>query len=201
MSKQLPAISNEDWKEIILRLQAYTLMLVKDKGWFRGSETGVYISGKEIDDYVFEAIGRYLKNPEKHDPSKRTLVEYLKKHIIRTLVNNDLVSAENQTSTDLSFFESENEDDGSSDTFTDAIQPNMDAYYDDEIDYDNIMNFIESETKGDEFVENIFLGLNCGMKRADIIDEFRMSPSDYDNAMRRLITIRKKAALKYHIKK
>lgn len=71
----------------------------------------------------------------------------------------------------------------------------------DEIDYNNIMKFIESEVKGDDCAENIFLGLNCGMKRAGIIDEFRMSPSDYDNAMRRLITIRKKAAQKYNIKK
>lgn len=199
MSKRLPEISNEEWKEIILRLQAYTLMLVKDKGWFRGSKAGTYISGKEINDYVFEAIGRYLKNPEKYDPSKRTLVEYLKKHIIRTLVNNDLVSAENQTSTDIFAFESENEDDDDSDTFIDAILPQVDAFYDDEIDYFNIMNFIESETNGDEYVEKIFLGLNCGMKRADIIDEFKMSPADYDNAMRRLITIRKKAAQKYNV--
>lgn len=199
MSRQLPEISDEDWKEIVLRLQAYTRMLVRDKGWFRGSETGAYISGKEIDDYVFEAIGRYLKNPEKHDPSKRTLVEYLKKHIIRTLVNNDLVSSENQTSTDLFSFESETENEDGSDTFIDAMLPKVDALYDDEIDYISIMNFIESEAKGDAYVENIFLGLNCGMKRADIIDEFRMSPSDYDNAMRRLITIRKKAAQKYNI--
>lgn len=201
MSKQLPEISDEEWKEIILRLQAFTRLLVKDKGWFRGSEAGTYISGKEIDDYVFEAIGRYLKNPEKYDPCKRTLVEYLKKHLIRTLVNNDLVSAENQTSTDLFAFESENEDEEGTDTFIDTILPKVDAFYDDEIDYNEIMNFIESEAKGDELVENIFLGLNCGMKRADIIDEFGMTASDYDNAMRRLITIRKKAAQKYNIKK
>jgi hypothetical protein len=111
------------------------------------------------------------------------------------------VSAENQTSTDLFAFESANEYDESSDTFADAILPKLDAYYDDEIDYENIMNFIESETKGDKFLENIFLGLNCGMKRAEIIEEFGMSPSDYDNAMRRLITIRKKAAQKYNISK
>jgi len=201
MSKQLPEISDEDWKEIIVRLQAFTRLLVKDKGWFRGSDSGTYISGKEIDDYVFEAIGRYLKNPEKFDPSKRTLVEYLKKHIIRTLVNNDLVSSENQTSTDLLAFEPENEDDEGTDNFIDAILPNVVAFYDDEIDYTEIMNFIESEAKGDEFVENIFLGLNCDMKRADIIDEFKMTISDYDNGMRRLITIRKKAAQKYKIKK
>lgn len=200
MSKQLSEISDEDWKDIILRLQAYTRMLVKDKGWFRGSDAGTYISGKEIDDYVFEAIGRYLKNPEKYDPSKRTLVEYLKKHVIRTLVNNDLVSADNQTSTDLFAFKSENEDDDGSDTFIDTILPKVDALYEDEIDYNKIMSFIESETKGDEYVENIFLGLNCGMKRADIIDQSGMISSDYDNAMRRLITIKKKAAMKYNIK-
>lgn len=200
MSKQLQEISDEDWKDIILRLQAYTRMLVKGKGWFRGSDIGTYISGKEIDDYVFEAIGRYLKNPEKHDPSKRTLVEYLKKHVIRSLVSNDVKSTENRTSTDLFPSESENKDNETLDTFIDAILPKVDAFFDEEIDYGKIMSSIESETKGDEYVENIFLGINCGMKRADIIDEFGMTTSDYDNAMRRLITIRKKVAQTYNIK-
>lgn len=202
MSNHISEVTNEEWEDIILRLQSYTRMLVKEKGWFRGVDAGIFISGKEIDDYVFEAIGRYLKNPEKHDPSKRSLVEYLKKHIIRSLVNNDLVSAENQTSSDVFSYEKENEDEDDSAPFLDSILPHAEVFFDEEIDFNEIMSYIESETKGDEHVENIFLGLvGYGMKRAEIIEEFGMKPTEYDNGMRRLITIRKKAANKYDIKK
>jgi hypothetical protein len=202
MSNQISEITNEEWEDIILRLQAYTRMLVKEKGWFRGIDAGSYISGKEIDDYVFEAIGRFLKNPEKYDPTKRSLVEYLKKHIIRSLVNNDLVSLENQTSSDVFSVESEGEDEDDSSSFLDSILPHTEEFFDQEMDFNEIMDYIESEAKGDKQVEEIFLGLvGYGMKRAEIIEEFGMTSVEYDNAMRRLITIRKKAIKKYDIKK
>jgi len=202
MSNQNSEITNEEWEDIILRLQAYTRKLVKEKGWFRGDEAGVYLSGKEIDDYVFEAIGRYLKNPEKYDPSKRTLVEYLKKHLIRSLVNNDLISAENRTSSDVFAFDNDEEDENDSTPFLDSILSHAQIFFDEEIDYKEIMNYMESEVKDDVDVENIFLGLvGCGMKRAEIIKEFNMTANEYDNGMRRLITIRNKAAKKYNIKK
>lgn len=201
MSQQLQELSDEEWKKIITQLQAYTRMLVFGRGWFRGPKASAYIAGKEVDDYVFEAIRRYLEDPTKYDPSRRTLVEYLKKHIIRSLVNNDLVSAENKSTNDFYAIESENHGDIGSDTYINTILPKLEVFYDDEIDYNNIMRFIESEIKGDICVENIFLGLNCGMKRADIIDEFGMTSSDFDNAMRRLITVRKRAAQKFTIEK
>lgn len=204
MTNQTPEITNDEWKEIILLLHTYTRLLVKSKGWFRGDGTEMLLSGKEIDDYVFEAIGRYLEKPEKHDPTKRSLIEYLKKHVIRSLVNNDLRSAENRTSTDVFANKSESEsvNDEDSTPFLDSILPHAEVFFDQEIDFKEIMNYIESEVKGDVDVENIFLGLvGYGMKRAEIIQEFNMTPSQYDNGMRRLITIRTKAAKKYDIKK
>jgi len=202
MTNQNPEISNDEWEGIILRLQSYTRLLVKGKGWFRGNETTTFLSGKEIDDYVFEAIGRYLKNPEKHDPAKRSLVEYLKKHVIRSLVSNDLVSAENKTSSDVFAYENEKEDEDDSIPFLDSILPLAEVFFEQEIDYKEVMKYIESEAKGDVNVENIFLGLaGYGLKRAEIIKEFDMTPIEYDNGMRRLITIRNKAAKKYDIKK
>lgn len=189
-----------DWEEVILRLQTFTRSLANGKGWFRGEETTVYLRGKEIDDYVFDAIEIYLRNPEKFDPSKGSLIKYLCYSIIRNLVRNDLVSAENRTTSDVFAYQNDSENEDESAVYLDAILPHAEVFFDQEIDFTEVMNYIESETKGDSVVENIFLGISgYGLKRAEIIKEFDMSPVEYDNGMRRLITIRNKAAKKYGI--
>jgi hypothetical protein len=189
-----------DWEELILRLQTFTRSLANGKGWFRGAETTVYLRGKEIDDYVFDAIEIYLRNPEKFDPIKGSLIKYLCYNIIRNLVRNDLVSAENRSTNDVFAYQNESEDEDESAPYLDAILPHAEVFFDQEIDFTEVMNYIESETKGDSVVENIFLGISgYGLKRAEIIREFDMTPVEYDNGMRRLITIRNKAAKKYGI--
>jgi hypothetical protein len=189
-----------DWEEIILRLQTFTRSLANGKGWFRGEETTIYLRGKEIDDYVFDAIGIYLRNPEKFDPNKGSLIKYLCYSIIRNLVRNDLVSAENRTTNDVFAYQNEGEDEDDSSPYLDAILPHAEVFFDQEIDFTEVMSYIEAETKGDSVVENIYLGISgYGLKRAEIIKEFNMTPVEYDNGMRRLITIRNKAAKKYGI--
>lgn len=189
-----------DWEEVILCLQTFTRSLANGKGWFRGEETTVYLRGKEIDDYVFDAIEIYLRNPEKFDPSKGSLIKYLCYSIIRNLVRNDLVSAENRTTNDVFAYQNDGGDEDDSAVYLDAILPHAEVFFDQEIDFTEVMNYIESETKGDSVVENIFLGISgYGLKRAEIIKEFDMTPVVYDNGMRRLITIRNKAAKKYGI--
>lgn len=191
-----------DWEEVILRLQTFTRTLANGKGWFRGDETTVYLKGKAIDDYVFEAIEIYLRNPEKFDPNKGSLIKYLCYSIIRNLVRHDLVSAENRTTNDVFAYQNENEDEDDSIPYLDAILPHAEVFFDQEIDFKEVMSYIESEVKGDAIVENIFLGISgYAMKRAEIIKEFSMTPIEYDNGMRRLITIRNKAAKKYDINK
>lgn len=59
-----------NWESIILILHAHTRRLLQGKTWFRGKNPASYLKGKEIDDYVFDAIGRYLENPQKYDPLK-----------------------------------------------------------------------------------------------------------------------------------
>lgn len=189
-----------DWEEVILHLQTFTRSLANGKGWFRGDETTVYLRGKEIDDYVFDAIGIYLRNPEKFDPNKGSLIKYLCYNIIRNLVRHDLVSAENRSTIDVFAYQNDNEDEDESSPYLDAILPKAEVFFDQEIDFTEVMNYIELETKGDSIVENIFLGISgYGLKRAEIIKEFGMTPVEYDNGMRRLITIRNKAANNYGI--
>ncbi len=205
-----------DWEEVILRLQSYTRSLVSKKGWYRISSVvkkdpknedenkheSTYIKGKEVDDYVYEAIEKYLVNKEKHDPQKGSLLDYLKYGVIRSLVSNDLVSAENRTSKDV-FAHSNNLEDDENDngSYLDSILPYAEAYFDMEIDYTEIMNYVQGEIKGDEILEEIFLGICLnGLKRRDVIEEFNLSEKDFDNGMRRLKTILSRTAKKFDLK-
>lgn len=189
-----------DWEEVLVCLQAYTRFLVKGKGWFRGYATQSFLKGKEIDDYVFTAIEKYLRNPEKYDSEKGSLLNYLKYNLIRTLVSNDLASQENRTSKDVYVYEDDDDDDSVS-SYLDSILPHAEIFFDQEIDYKEVMSYLEEEVKSDPIVENIFLGLTgFGLKRGDIIKEFSISEKEFDNGMRRLNTLRKNAAAKYDIK-
>jgi hypothetical protein len=206
-----------DWEDVILRLQSFTRSLVNKKGWYRSSCISkkdlkndgefryipTYLKGKEVDDYVYEAIEKYLKNPEKYDPDKGSLVDYLNYNIIRSLVNNDLVSSENITSKDVLAYsvnlEVDEDDTGS---YLDRILPHVEAYFDQEIDCTEVLNFIEQEAKGDKIVEEIVLGI-CfnGLKRRDVIEEFNMPEKEFDNGMRRLKTILNRAVKRFDLKK
>lgn len=191
-----------DWEEVIYRLQAFTRSCVKGKGWFRGGKTSVFLSGKEIDDYVYGAIEKYLRSPEKHDPSKGSLIDYLNYNIVRTLVSNDLVSKENRTSQDVfSMAENLDEDEDDNGSYLDRILPFAGAFFDQEIDFNEVMTHIENEIKGDSIAEGIFLAVySYGMKRREVIAEFKMTEDDYDNGLRRLKTVFNNAATKYDLK-
>ncbi len=70
-----------------------------------------------------------------------------------------------------------------------------------EIDYKEIMNYVQGEIKGDEILEEIFLGICLnGLKRRDVIEEFNLSEKDFDNGMRRLQTILSRTAKKFDLK-
>src|SRR5665213_911546 len=91
-----------NWDDLYLQLYAYTDHLLKARSWFRKDKTDSYLKGKQVHDYIQDAIEKYLLEPEKYDPSSgRSLVTYLKWHIIRSAVGNDVRSPENQTSSDI----------------------------------------------------------------------------------------------------
>lgn len=200
MANQRTENAGIDWEEVIVCLQAYARWLVKGKGWFRGEDTTTFLKGQEIDDYVFGAIEKYLRHPEKHDPAKGSLVDYLRYNLIRTMVSNNLKSAENRTSQDV-FALDEGSDGEESTSYLDAILPHAQVFFDQELDYDEVMRHIESELKSDKIVESIFLGINgYGLKRREIIKEFELTEKEYDNGMRRLTTILNNVAKKFDIK-
>lgn len=194
--------SNIDWEEVLVMLNAFTRSLIKHKPWFRGGSTDTFLKGKEVKDYVYEAIGRYLKNPEKYHPSRGNLIDYLKYNILRTLVGNDLRSEENKVSVDV--FKYSNED-GLNDEGTpyfDSLLPCIEPLFADDIDFITIKEFIEKEISGETVLEEIFLGLyTMGMKRREIIKEFGMSDKEYNNGNRRLETILNRASSHFNVNK
>lgn len=190
-----------EFEEIYDKVYAYTDYLIKNKKWFRKGKSDSFLKGKEVHDYVMEAIEKYMRAPEKYDSSSgRSLINYLKIHIIQTLVGNDARSPENKTTADVfSILGNEEIEDPS--TLIDSILPHLDQYYDDEIDYSAIMTEIEHEVTADPDAEKVFLGLSVfDMKRREIIKEFDMSETEYNNAVRRLDTIKNRVAKKYDLK-
>lgn len=57
-------------EDVILKLTAFAWSLASSLTWFRGPKTTSFLMGKEAEDYVYGAIGKYLEHPEKFDPSK-----------------------------------------------------------------------------------------------------------------------------------
>ena len=192
--------NNIDWEDIYTRLYAYADALLRNKSWFRGDKTDSFLEGKQTHDYVSEAIEQYLRNPEKYDPTTgRSLVNYLKYHLVRSLVNNDARSPENKTTKDI-LWTYDGKDDTDDSGYEDSILPVIGAYFDQEIDFNTIMSQIEEEIKGDKTLEEIFLGICCyGLKRREVIKEFNMAEKDFDNGIRRLNTILKNTAKKFDI--
>lgn len=193
-------MEDPDWEDIILKLHSYTIGLIKGKTWFRGKDPGSYLKGKEVDDYVYEAIGRYLEKPEKFDPEKGTLVDFLKFSVIRSLIANDLRSDENKTTKDVFGIADGLDDEDSASNYLESVLPYVEAFFDQQVDYDNVIASIADNVQGENDVEQIFVSIyGYGMKRREVIKEFGMSEETYDNAFRRLKTIIKNTVKKFDL--
>ena len=188
-----------DWEEIIVRLTAFTRSWVRGKPWFRGETTTTFLMGKEVEDYVFTAIGRYLEQPEKFDPQKGELLEYLKYNLVRSYIANDLRKKENNQTDDIFAEDNDEDDEEGSSSYSERVLPYTAALFPDDIDYNAIKEYIEKEVQGDTDAENIFLGIyTYGMKRRDVIEEFTMTAVAFDNGMRRLNTVINRAAVQFN---
>ncbi len=184
-----------DWDDVFIRLCAIAQKMLSAKSWCRG-QSGSYVGGKEATDYAAEAIERYCENPEKFVATKGDFFKYLAYNLMRSLISNDAKSAENRTSTDPSRVANEG---GDVSNYADALEPAVNEYFDDAVDYHTIMSAVEAALEGDEIAKDVFLGLVSGLKRADIIEEFKMTAKQYDNANRRINTVRKEIAQKFNL--
>lgn len=193
-------MDNIKWDDIYIQLYAYADQLLKTFVWFRKTTTDSYLKGKQPHDYAAEAIEKYLSAPEKYDSSTgRSLVTYLKWHIIRTAVGNDVRSKENRSSSDLL---SRNNSEDSDDFFinTESFFPFLSASFDDDIDYKSIMDDIDYAIKDDQLIKLIFNEVRIkGYDRRDVIKQHQLNESDFDNGMKRLKTILKKVIKQYNL--
>jgi len=191
MSTNSNGTESIDWEEILVRLTAYALSWAKGKeGWFRGENTTTFLAGKQAGDYAIAAITKYLENPNKYNPEKGSLFDYLRYGVIWSLVGNDLRSQENITSDDIFARDEDPDDDTDTSPYSERVMPCTAAMFPDDIDYATIRAYIEKEIEGDEDALKILLGVyDHGLKRREIIEEYKMTPAAYDNGMRRLNTV------------
>lgn len=195
-------MDTEELKKIYPQLYAYTYTLLESHQWFRPDKSGSYLMGQQADDYVQEALARYLTHPEKFDKSSgRSLANYLKEHIIRSLVGKDSRREENKTSSSL--YVAGTDEEGEEDAF--RLNPFLSSEvpsHDEEIDYQTIMSDIANQVEHDEIVKTIFEGVcRDGLSRGQVISIDNITPKEFDKGKKRLETILNKTAQKYNIVK
>lgn len=186
-----------EWGDLYRRLLASTSLLLRNLTTFRGPRSDSFLFGKQPHDYVDEAIEKYLYCPEKYKPEKGDLFNYLRYNLIRSMVSNDINSAENNKNKDLHAL-IQNEE--KIESYTDATLPYVEALFDQDVDYSTVLSFVEQQINGDEILEMIFLGVTLDLTRRDVILQGRMSEKDYDNGKRRLATILAHTAKHFELK-
>lgn len=186
------------WDEVIVGVEAFARKLLKSKKWFRGDNTEIYLKGKELNDYVYEAIGLFWKNKEKYDPQRGTLINFINYYFLKLLIYKDSIKDENKETKDTSLYFDNDEARGD---YMEAVLPYVEAFFDEDVDFKVIMAELEDSVKHEIIVEQIFLGRSgFGLKRREIIKEFGMTESEYDNGNRRLQTIINRITSKYNIR-
>jgi hypothetical protein len=201
MNPLTPGQDDPNWEEIIVELEAFCRSYMKGKPWFRHARKDVFLAGKSIKDYVYEAILTHLEEPEKFDPTKGKLIDFLKYWLLRNAVNADLGSKENETSRDPYDLVLQRDSEDESSSYDARLVPFTEALFDDEIDYGTIMADIEAAVNKDKTCGEIYYGQTMGMPRREIMKEFGMTAEEYVNGFRRLKTILNNIALLYDIEK
>lgn len=192
-------ISDSELEDIYGKLYAFTHYILKQHRWFRKGVKDTYLKGKSVDDYVREAITRYLEHPERYDCAKRSLIGYLKNHIIKSLVGNDARSKENELSVDISVgITGENQDE--SFHYSEQWLPHVETLFDEEIDYKTVISEIRKEVHHDTEAAAIFEAICLGQQtRREVIKEQGWTSDIFDNAMKRLKRILTRVAKEYRL--
>jgi hypothetical protein len=187
-----------DWQKLYLSLYAFADQILKSQYWFRGKGTDSFFKGKQPHDYTQDAIEKYWLEPEKFDPTQMSLLGYLKKHILRRAVGNDSKRLENRFSSDI--FKKQYRNNNDDNEYLDDILPFQQAIFDQQMDLDLIMDFIADQIKHDTILVKVFHG-HCRdrLERREVIQEYKLSDTEYDNGFRRLKTILKDCAIKFYL--
>lgn len=162
-------LNEDDLPSIIKDLTAYAVS--RFRFWKLLNESGVI--GYSPEEIAIESINKVMLGEWNWNPEKE-LITYLKFEVIKGLVANLARKKEVQLSQDIGDAVHEY----SRDTYT-VVE---------ELNAKQVLETIQKHIAGDEHVENVFLGLYEGYKRRDTIEEFGMTPAEYDSANKRLKT-------------
>lgn len=168
---------NIDWEKVIKVLMAYSYVLI-------GENISMAKSRKELAyDFSMEAITRFLKEPNKFDPTRNPdLVKYLKYSYIRQLISN----AKN-----TGFYRYEKTPSTSEEDYYFTLKSEFNL--DEKIDINQIVNMVEEKLVDDRDLLLIFNGrYHEDSKRSEICEDLDISLKEYDNRLKRLKRLVKK---------
>lgn len=185
MENYAPPLDDKGWIEIINILRAFAEDQISIYTWFRGVNS--LPQGYTADDFTQEAIFRYLENPTTYNSSRGKFQSFLKYYVLRRLVSNLSVLAENQLGLDI--YQSDLNDDDEDVNYEDYL-PGTTSDITSEIDYNSYVDLIIERINGETILENIFEGIFINnLKRREICEQYDLSEQNYDNGLRRLNTI------------
>lgn len=162
-------LTDLEWASIIKELTLYAHFRLKFWGLLKNHS----LKGFEAGDIALKAIEAVLSGEWRWDPEQSDLLTYLKYHVVRGIVAN---LARNMEVTVLQV---------NGEILTDKpVEYNQE----DELNSSMVMDQIRELIKDDDTLVLLVDELSNGLKRADICKIHRMSPSTYDNALRRLRT-------------
>ena len=154
--------------------------------------------GKSYKDYVYQAIDLHLRKKDNYDPDKAPLEYHLKFHVIKRELYNDLpahvkkeyresIKKVDQDKLEMMHIIPEP---------AEEIEPTEAIVDFTDHDRNLIFTEIEKEINGDDVVERIYLAVAHDKfnlsDRSEICEECDITPSDFDNARRRFVTILKR---------
>jgi hypothetical protein len=199
---QTEAISGQgkpDWEDTIIKLTAIAQTIIRKKGWLRKNSEAT-LKGQTAKDYVLNAIGWHLQNPEKYKPELGSLVTHLANRMM-TLVGDDAKRKENRLGLEIQHVA-----DGDESTYLERLTGSIENCIEEEMFNDMIISEIVHEIsniaddKNRDILEKIYLGFESELKRRQIIKTFGMTEADYDLGFKRLKTIANRVMNKYENK-
>lgn len=157
-------LDKQDWDTVIkkLTLHAYS----RFKFWNLLKQRA--IKGYSPEEVALEAISLVYSGEWRWDPTKSELLTYLKFHVVNGIVANLARNKEVLTT----------------DTGTD-FEPSVDFNVEDDLNAQMVIAGIREVLK-EELLIKIYDKLLLGLRRAEIIDQIGIAPSDYDNGLKRL---------------
>lgn len=163
---------NVDWEKVIKVLMAYAYVLIGDENLSMAK------SRKELAyDFAMEAITRFLKQPEKFDPTRNPdLVKYLKYSYVRQFISNAKKTG---------FYRYDKSSSTPEEDFYHTLKSEFN--WDEKIDVKQFVSIVEEKLTDDKDLIPIFKGrYHQDSKRSEICDDLNISLKEYDKRLKRL---------------